>query len=212
MGTAWRHYWIALVLLAAALPLPALMSTQSETPLRQPLDSVPFEIGGWHGWDEHLDGRVRAKLGTADVLMREYSDASGAPIALYVSYFPQQHNGAQSHSPQNCLPGAGWQPVLARRVPYPLGDTGKSSINEIVYEKNGRRQLVLYWFRERERIVASEYLVKLYLVWDALTRKRTDGALVRISAPIGDSEETVRRRCLDFMRVALPRLEEFFPS
>jgi EpsI family protein len=60
--------------------------------------------------------------------------------------------------------------------------------------------------------VASEYLVKWYLMWDAMTRHRTDGALLRVSTPVEESEDAARERALNFMRVTLPRLNEFFSN
>ena len=212
MGTLRFHYWMALALVAAAIPLPGLVAHQRELPLRRPLTGFAYDIGGWRGHDAYLSEREKEQLGTTDLLLRNYVDASGAPVNLYVSYFPRQRQGEASHSPKHCLPGAGWQPVRQARVPYPLAAGDAPRINEIVYEKDGRRQLVLYWFRERERIVASEYMVKWYLMWDALTRKRSDGALVRLSTPADDSEDAARRRCLDFARLALPLLNEFLPD
>ena len=210
MRVVWRHYWIAVALLAAAIPLPGLVARQLSMPLRQPLDALPHELDGWRGRDQQVSERVRDRLGTSDVLMREYVDASGVPMGLYVSFFARQQKDEVSHSPKNCLPGAGWQPVREDRIPYSLAGRDAPTINEIVFEKAGQRQLILYWLRER--IVASEYMVKLYMMWDALVRKRSDGALIRISAPIVGSEAATRQRCVDFMRVVLPRLDELFPG
>ena len=150
-------------------------------------------------------------MGTEDILLRQYVEGSRPPVGLYISYFGRQQQGESSHSPQHCLPGAGWQPLQARRVAYPLAEDA-AKINEILYEKEGRRLLVFYWYRERDRIVASEYLVKLYSMWDAVTRRRTDGALLRVSTPVEESEEAARQRAYDFMRLTLPRLNEFFPN
>jgi EpsI family protein len=212
MSPAWRHYWITVSLVAMAVPLPAYLSSGSRTPLQRPLNEFSYEIGSWRGHDAYLSERVRAVLGTDDILLREYVDAGALPISLYVSYFGRQQQRETNHSPQNCLPGAGWQPLRARRVPYPRPGADGATINEILYEKDGQRQVVFYWFRERDRIVASEYLVKWYLMWDAMTRRRTDGALVRVSTLVADSEDAARQRALDFMRLTLPRLNEFLPE
>jgi EpsI family protein len=211
MQRGWRHYCVAVGILALAVPVPGYLARQQKTPLRQPLSELSYEIGRWDGRDQHLSERVRAVLGTEDILLREYSD-QGRLVWLYVSYFPHQQQGQASHSPKNCLPGGGWQPVRSRRLPYPLAAHGIGTINEILYEKDGQQQLVFYWFRERDRIVASEYLVKGYLVWDAITRSRTDGALLRVSTPVGQSEEEARQDSLDFMRTVLPHLDELFPK
>ena len=43
-------------------------------------------------------------------------------------------------------------------------------------EKGFDKQLILYWYQDRGRVVASEYDAKAYLIWDAMTKNRTDGA------------------------------------
>ena len=77
-----------------------------------------------------------------------------------------------------------------------------AEVNRVVVEKDFERQLILYWYQERGRVVASEYAAKGYLVWDAMTRNRSDGALVRISTPVVGSEEEAYRHAVEFLRVA----------
>lgn len=212
MGAVWRNYWIALGVVLAAAPLPGVLGRNNPVPLQHPLSSLSYEIDGWRGRDESISERVVERLGTRDILLREYADAAGNRVWLYVSYFGRQQQGEQSHSPKNCLPGAGWQPVVDRRVPYPFGGAATGEVNEIVFAKGDYRQLVYYWFRERDRIVASEYWARWYLVVDAVTRQRTDGALVRVSAPVGPSEAEARAAIDAFMRVALPALNQILPN
>jgi hypothetical protein len=56
-------------------------------------------------------------------------------------------------------------------------------VNRVLIQKDRQKQLVLYWFKQRDRMLSNEYLVKLYLFWDAMTRQRSDGALIRLSLP-----------------------------
>jgi EpsI family protein len=206
----WRRFLLCAAVLLVCLPIPDVVARQGRTPLRKPLDSVEYHIDGWRGRDQHLDGAVRRRLGTDEVLLREYVNGGPAPVWLYVSYFGRQRQGEASHSPRHCLPGAGWRPVRERRLAYPGPEGGV--INEMVFAHGEDRQLVYYWYRERDRIVASEYLVKLYLVVDAIARQRTDGALVRISTPIDGSEEAARARALDFMARIVPRIHAHLPE
>jgi EpsI family protein len=205
------HFWIALIIVTAAAPLPALVGRNTPIPLQRPLRQLSYEIDGWHGTDEPIDPRVLEKLGTSDVLLRRYINARGDAVGLYISYFERQRRSEISHSPKNCLPGAGWEPMEAARVPYPLANDGADTINEVVFDKAGRRQLVYYWFQERGRVVASEYLVKWYLMWDVMTRQRSDGALLRVSAAIGESPEGARDELKGFMQAALPLINQFLP-
>ena len=60
------------------------------------------------------------------------------------------------------------------------------AVNRVQIAKGDHRQLVYYWFQQRGRVVTNEYLVKWYLLWDALTKNRTDGALVRLVVNVGE--------------------------
>ena len=50
-------------------------------------------------------------LGVDDYLSRAYYRADGAVVGLYMGYYGSQRQGDTIHSPLNCLPGAGWEPV-----------------------------------------------------------------------------------------------------
>ena len=70
------------------------------------------------------------------------------------------------------------------------------------------KQLVYYWFDERGRNIANEYWAKWYLLADAITKNRTDGALIRLTTRIasGRIRARRRRRLQSFMRAVVPSL------
>ena len=82
-------------------------------------------------------------------------------------------------------------------------------------QKGLERQLILYWYQSNGRIVASEYWSKFYLVADAVRFNRTDGAIVRIVAPITgtgrEAEANAERVALRFINELLPKLDAFLP-
>jgi EpsI family protein len=85
-------------------------------------------------------------------------------------------------------------------------------VNKYVVEKGLDRQLFLFWYHGRGRIYASEYWNKIYLMWDGLTRKRTDGALLRVNNPIlGNTEDALKIQS-DFIQLFLPLLKEYIPD
>jgi len=51
-------------------------------------------------------------------------------------------------------------------------------------EKGDEKSIVLYWYQSRDRVIASEYLAKIYLVLDAMRYRRSDTALVRVVVPV----------------------------
>ena len=76
------------------------------------------------------------------------------------------------------------------------------------------RHLVYYWFQQRERFLTNEYVVKWYILWDAITRNRTDGALIRVLTPFGEGEGEAEadQRLTDFIRETYPRLNPYLPA
>jgi len=73
---------------------------------------------------------------------------------------------------------------------------------------------VYYWFQQRGRVLTNEYLVKWYLFWDALTRNRTDGALVRlvINVDPGGNLEEADRQLSSFATTIADRLTDYVPN
>src|SRR5262249_54456539 len=115
---------------------------------------------------------------------------AGVPVNLYVAYYASQRTGQSAHSPRSCLPGGGWN-ILdfgQHEVPGVAGNGSPLHVNRAVVQYGADRQLVYYWFQERGRNITNEYLVKWYLVEDALLRNRTDGALVRLITPLRTNE------------------------
>jgi EpsI family protein len=87
-------------------------------------------------------------------------------------------------------------------------------VNRALIQKGGQKQIVLYWFKQRERIVTNEYLVKLFLFWDGISRGRTDGALVRIASLVGpgETEDIVDQRLRQFVSTVEPELIRYVPD
>jgi EpsI family protein len=72
--------------------------------------------------------------------------------------------------------------------------------------------MVLYWYQSHGRIVASEYWAKFWMVADALKRKTSDGAMIRIWTTAADGEATAQARAVDFARRVYPQVAEFLPD
>jgi exosortase D (VPLPA-CTERM-specific) len=155
------------------------------TPARAEFVGFPSYIGGWAGTRDTLEPMFLDALRLDDYLLMNYHRTDGLPVNLYVAYYRSQRNGLSVHSPRLCLPGGGWE--IRKFDRYSLAGLGGHTslpVNRVLIEKGGQRQLVYYWFMERGRRLTNEYVVRWYLFWDAVTRNRTDGALVRLVVPI----------------------------
>jgi EpsI family protein len=148
--------------------------------------------------------------------MADYVGPGREVVNFYVAYYSSQRKGESAHSPRTCIPGGGWQiqEVTQREIDGVTGSGGPFNVNRVIIQKGDNRQLVYYWFQQRGRNITNEYLVKWYIFWDALTRNRTDGALVRVTAFVPSSRDLaeVDRLLADFSRAAAGPLRDYVPD
>jgi EpsI family protein len=205
---------IVVLLFAAGMFLRARGSNEI-LPSREPLASLPYQLGSWQGSDVPVQQDVLEILGPGDFLQRFYEDtsANGPYVDLFVAYFPSQRTGDTIHSPKHCLPGSGWLPVESGRLTLSLPGRAPFEANRYVIAKGDDRQLVLYWYEAHDRALASEYWAKFYLVSDSIRLNRSDGSLVRVVTPLapGESPDTAQQRLVSFAGNLVPLLDRYIP-
>lgn len=204
-----------LLLLSAAVIAKA--SRIEDVPPRAPFTQFPLQIGSWQGRDtERFSDEIMKVLGADDYLSRFYY-ADRSTVGLYVGYYKSQRQGDSMHSPLNCLPGAGWQPLDKSYLPIPVsyanGDQTDITVNRYVIEKGLEQQVVLYWYQSHGRVIANEYRSKIFMVYDAARLNRSDAALVRVTSPkLGSgSLQDAEARAVEFVKATFPLLERFLP-
>lgn len=182
---------------------------------RQPLSSFPAQLDKWYGRDIPLDKETLDVLGPGDFMVRAYRAPTGdlPYVDLFFAYFPSQRTGDTIHSPKHCLPGAGWTPEENDRVMVSFPGHSAFPVNRYVISKAGARKLVLYWYWAHDRGVASEYWAKFYLVKDAISMNRSDGALVRITTDMlpGETPDAAEQRLQPFAADVIPLLNTYIP-
>jgi EpsI family protein len=151
-------------------------------------------------------------VSVSDYTNRFYFAGGLAPVQLYVGYYASQKTGDTIHSPKNCLPGAGWDPVHSGFTTINVAGGRQIVVNEYVIQQDQNKQLVFYWYQGRGRVIASEYAGKFWMVADAISRNRTDGALVRLVTPINDNEVSARARLVGFTQDLFPQLDKIIPK
>ncbi len=146
------------------------------------LQSIPLRIASWEGAEESLSGGVLQILGVERYIYRAYKKGDSRIAWIYIGYYKSQSQGQTTHSPQHCYPGSGWSPLESAEEDIAIPQIGRTiRVHRYVVSKDKTREIVYYWYQERERIIANEYKAKAYLVWDSIVRGRSDGALVRFS-------------------------------
>ena len=201
----------AAVLLGAFILLHSVSHGEPVVP-HQPLRDLPYMIGTWTGRESPLSERIVQAVSVSDYTNRIYFSDRIAPVQLYVGYYASQKTGDTIHSPKNCLPGAGWDPVRSGFATISVAGGRKIVVNEYVIKQDEKKELVFYWYQGRGRVIASEYAGKFWMVADAISRNRTDGALVRLVTPINDNEASARARLINFTQDLFPHLDATIPK
>jgi exosortase D (VPLPA-CTERM-specific) len=207
----------ALMSTAVAAAFVLTPATVPVVPDRDPFAVFPRNLEGWSGSAESLTPDIEAVLNADDyVNMTYYATAEREAVNLFVAYYDKQTEGSGIHSPEVCLPTGGWEvsDITPHQVDTGLADYGSFAVNRAVIQKGTSKQLVYYWFEQRGRHMTNDYLAKASVVWDSLTRGRSDGALVRFVTPIlpDEAEADADARLERFLALALKRMPRFLPQ
>jgi len=191
-------------------------SSVTAVPIKQQLASFPKTIGQWHRIHATTSSADVVKmLGVDDELYYTYQNPTGKIISLYVGYYKAVGVTGAYHSPKNCLPGGGWGIDSVQSIPLSAGIEGKSKsvISEMLIRNGANYQIVLYWYQNRGRIIASEYWEKIYLVLDALKIGRRDGTFVRIMFTVPDNDIVkASEEAGKFAALVMQELESYLPG
>ncbi len=208
-------------LFSIALLVPALIgSSQIGSRLEHPPEhrrflDFPLQVDDWKGRPITMEQQFIDALRFDDYLLVDYHRPDGSLVNLYSAYYRSQRKGQSVHSPRTCIPGGGWKITsIEEREIHSRGTATPLRVNRVLIEKDELKQVVLYWFAGRGRNITNEYLVKFYLLWDAITKNRTDGSLVRLTSPVmpGEDESIAEARLIVFTQKIDPLLKQYIPD
>lgn len=208
-----RRFLIIISILILAVVFNHYPSCPASIPSREPLKDFPSRIGDWSIVStQRMNQQSLAVLKVDDYIMRTYRNSTGHTVSLYIGYFKTQEEGKTNHSPRQCLAGAGWGAVGAASVKLRVMNRVEIPVNKYLMENGGDRELFLFWYQGRGRVTASEYLTKVYLMWDSIEKHRTDGALVRLNSKVFSSPEEAFVVQTNFARALYPLLSKYIPN
>ncbi len=214
------RYWVVILLLSAAFTTLHLRGSVDRVPPSEELSLLPQTIDAWTGEDVPITQETLLVLGDGRFLNRIYthstplSTVANPPISLFIGYFPTQRTGQSIHSPQNCLPGAGWTFASAQTIYLEQPQLKNYAVGEYVITNGTYKQVVLYWYLAHGRSIANDYVAKAYMMADAVRWNRTDGALVRLVTPLQPDESlpSAQARLIKFADRLVPILPRFIPN
>lgn len=206
---------IVLVMLVATATVTRTVNFREQLPLVKPFAEFPMLIGEWQGKTSPLEQKFLDALNLSDYLQADYMNNQGRSVGVYVGYYESQSKGESSHSPEVCLPGSGWIFKNSGIASAPVGQAGEmADVKRVIMEKSGVRMIMYYWYHQRGRILNNPFQLKWYTFVDALTKQRTDGALVRLITTVYEREkpEDAEARLQNFVRQVGPQLNTYLPG
>lgn len=218
-GRQSRQAWAALatglvLILTAQGYLRYRDVTADILPQARPLSSFPLAFGDWKGQSIAMDQRFVDALDFTDYVQIDYQNAQGRTVDFYVAWYQSQSKGESIHSPETCLRGGGWEFLHSSPIQLNLPGHEPMRVNRALMSQSGQQMLSYFWFPARGRYLTNGVELKIYTFWDSLTKRRTDGALVRLITPIysGESEQDGEARLHNLLLHTVPALEELLPG
>ena len=185
-------------------------------PARKAFSDFPLAVGDWKGQRDTLEQIYIDALKFTDYTLINYKDGKNNLVNLYTAYYESQRKGQSVHSPRSCLPGGGWQIQSLTQIALPeaLVNGQPLQVNRALISYGDQKQLVYYWFQQRGRALTNESLVKWFIFWDAITRNRTDGSLVRLTIPLRPGGEVAEldQALNSFAKEMSPVLANYIPN
>lgn len=182
--------------------------------LAAPLGTLQPALSGWQlAGEGTVDPETQAVLRADQTLLRDYvNPATGERANLYIAFFRSQTAGIAPHSPKNCLPGSGWVASKAEilRIAVP-GSAARIPVNRYIVSRGDDRALVLYWYQTHDRVVASEYRAKFFLVYDSIRLRRSDTSIVRVTVPITTGEAAATQAAESLMAAFYQPIRRLLP-
>jgi exosortase D (VPLPA-CTERM-specific) len=151
-------------------------------PDRESFAEFPRHIDRWTGQPIPLDSATLEILKDTDTYNGDFVEGPGLPQAnLFIAYYDSLAKGAAIHSPQVCLPASGWEFSSFKEKSFSDLEPGVSgTYNDVVIQKGEQKMIVYYWYQQRERRTANEFMMKYYLLLDSFSKRRYDGAMIRL--------------------------------
>ncbi|CTQ49347.1 VPLPA-CTERM-specific exosortase XrtD [Jannaschia donghaensis] len=208
---------VPLIALTALTIVVTILNLQFNGPKIDPkarLAAFPMAVGDWQGQRAFLDPEVTRILAASDYMAADFSRGPAVtPVGMFVAWYARQADGTGIHSPEICLPAAGWE--IASLTQSRLTAGGNTfAVNRAIIQKGLDKQMVIYWFEQRGTRLTSDWQAKFSAVRDGLLTGRSDGMMVRFTTPLHpeETEAAAEARLQQMAQAALPALTPLIPD
>jgi EpsI family protein len=206
-------YILSLVLVLQAVLYYSMAFRAEHIPALNPLSGFPQSFGEWRMVaDVPIEQEIKDLLRADDTLNRMYAKPGSPAVNLFIASFRTQRYGQNPHSPKNCLPGNGYETVLDSRFSFPVPVWNREiSANQFIVQRGDSRSAVIYWYQSHNRVIASEYFARFWLVADAIRYHRSDTSIVRVVVPVQGEADAATRLGVQFVQAFFPDLLRQLP-
>lgn len=200
-GKNWKAACAAAIALLAVTGGLYFFYKTTAASLAAPLSSLPSTLGEWTATHEPAADFLVAVGGTEE-FARIYKKGDTA-FRVYVSYYDEQ---AQDHEMVNYRNS--WKLHRGERVSSVATAAGSTEeVNIALLKENNDRRFALFWYQMDGRVIADRVTVKLWTMWQALASRRTNGAVVIVSAPVEAGDTThLEKEAADLAGNLIPAL------
>ena len=208
-----KQYWLIVLILVIAIIYLKVFTTIEAVPLPADIGNFSKQVGSFSmTGSSKFSEEIVQELGVDSYINRDYRDNDGYQLSLYLGYYEEQREGSMIHSPKNCMPGGGWNPVESSVIPIRVSVSNKTyKVNRMLFQKGMDKLIMHYWYQGRNRIVANEYIDRFFLILDSILRHRSEGALVRVIGPWDPSGNNEKKQ-EQFVANLFPVLQQHLPQ
>lgn len=135
------------------------------------LPKLPERIDNWIGHNVPISKEILLRTGASHSSKVIYSSPENGSVIVYIAYYAPLNQDHIGHTPNICLPGAGWTILDLKKIQIDSFLNNKKytiKVNQLVVDKEGHKMLIYYWFLNKGRVFTDKYLLKLYQVYSAL--------------------------------------------
>ncbi|MBI4846013.1 MAG: EpsI family protein [Candidatus Omnitrophica bacterium] len=206
-----KRFIIIIFILLLALVFTVFLQTKFKeaSKMKASMD-LPSEINGYKAQDIKLDDKVYAILETDQVIMRRYEKQDAAPIIFYFVFSPNRARA--SDPPEVCLIGEGnmiQEKTTTGLIIASEGKDFKLRVNKLIVEKDGRKELVLYWYYAGSEVTHDYFRHQAKLLFKNLLFQSPGCGMVRLYIPIlGGDENSAMEALNEFLNAVFPHISK----
>lgn len=119
-------------------------------------DTLPMQLGQWHGEDVELDPKIFVSTEADSVVQREYRNSQGRGVSLFLAVYKDPDRGIY-HNPMNCYRSNGWQKIEDSYRQLECEGAPTIPIRVTTWEKGGHHKIVIYWYRFGEHTLFNRF-------------------------------------------------------